>query len=70
MSSRPPREGKVEFLSWRSLITGAAPKPDEIRRFIEVKPRLDFNALEPGKEANDVDPRRRAGSWASRPPMA
>ena len=45
--------GKTEFLSWRALITGAAPRPEEIRRFIEVKPRLDFNALEPGKEAND-----------------
>jgi uncharacterized protein len=47
-------KGKTEFLSWRSLITGAPPKPEEIRRFIEVKPRLDFNALEPGKEANDT----------------
>jgi hopanoid biosynthesis associated RND transporter like protein HpnN len=47
-------QGKVEYLSWRSLITGAAPKPEEIRHFIEVKPRLDFNALEPGKEANDT----------------
>jgi hopanoid biosynthesis associated RND transporter like protein HpnN len=45
--------GKTKFLSWRSLITGAPPKPEEIRRFIEVKPRLDFNALEPGQEAND-----------------
>ncbi|HEX4118093.1 MAG TPA: MMPL family transporter [Rhizomicrobium sp.] len=47
-------QGKVEYLSWRSLITGAAAKPEEIRRFIEVKPRLDFNALEPGKQANDT----------------
>jgi len=47
-------QGKVEYLSWRSLITGAPAKPDEIRRFIEVKPRLDFNALEPGKEASDA----------------
>ncbi len=46
--------GRTEFLSWRSLITGTAPKPEEIRRFIEVKPRLNFDALEPGKEANDV----------------
>jgi hopanoid biosynthesis associated RND transporter like protein HpnN len=45
--------GKTEYLSWRSLITGAKPRPEEIRRFIEVKPRLDFNALEPGQEAND-----------------
>jgi hopanoid biosynthesis associated RND transporter like protein HpnN len=47
-------QGKVEFLSWRSLITGEAPKPEEIRHFIEVNPRLDFNALEPGKEASDT----------------
>jgi hopanoid biosynthesis associated RND transporter like protein HpnN len=46
--------GKTEFMSWRSLITGAAPKPEEIRRFIEVKPRLDFNALEPGLEASNA----------------
>ena len=45
--------GKTEFLSWRALITGAPPRPEEIRHFIEVKPRLDFNALEPGREAND-----------------
>ena len=63
-------QGKVEYLSWRSLITGAPAKPEEIRRFIEVKPRLDFNALEPGKEASDAiraDARR---SWALRRPMA
>src|SRR6201996_2832416 len=51
---RAAAQGKVEYLSWRSLITGAPPKPEEIRRFIEVKPRLDFNALEPGKEASDT----------------
>ena len=44
--------GKVDYLSWRSLITGAAPRQEEIRRFITVKPRLDFNALEPGLEAS------------------
>ncbi|HET7086676.1 MAG TPA: MMPL family transporter [Rhizomicrobium sp.] len=47
-------KGKTEFLSWRSLITGTPPKPEEIRHFIAVKPRLDFNVLEPGKEANDM----------------
>lgn len=45
--------GKTDFMSWRSLITGTKPRLEEIRRFIEVKPRLDFNALEPGLEAND-----------------
>lgn len=45
---------ETRFLSWRSLITGAPAKPEEIRRFIEVKPRLDFNALEPGAEASNA----------------
>ena len=54
MCSTPPRKGKTDYLSWRSLITGAPPRPEEIRRFIEVKPRLDFNALEPGPEASDA----------------
>jgi hypothetical protein len=44
--------GKVTYLSWRSLITGAASKPEELRRFITVKPVLDFNALEPGEKAS------------------
>ncbi len=47
-------QGRTEFMSWRSLITGAAPRQEEIRRFIEVKPRLDFNALEPGLQASDA----------------
>jgi hopanoid biosynthesis associated RND transporter like protein HpnN len=47
-------QDRVDYLSWRSLITGAKPKPEELRRFIEVKPRLDFNVLEPGKEASDA----------------
>jgi uncharacterized protein len=45
--------GKTRFMSWRSLITGAPPRPEEIRKFIEAKPRLDFNALEPGLEADE-----------------
>jgi hopanoid biosynthesis associated RND transporter like protein HpnN len=44
--------GQVKFLSWRSLITGAPPRPEEIRRFIEIQPTLDFNALEPGLKAS------------------
>ncbi|HKQ45725.1 MAG TPA: MMPL family transporter [Rhizomicrobium sp.] len=45
-------KGKTQYLSWRSLITGAPARSEELRRFIEVKPRLDFNALEPGLEAS------------------
>ena len=46
--------GQTQYLSWRSLITNAPPKPEEIRRFIEVKPHLNFDALEPGAEASDA----------------
>jgi len=45
-------KGRLAFLSWRSLITGAAPRPEEIRRFIEVQPVLDYDALEPGLKAS------------------
>jgi hopanoid biosynthesis associated RND transporter like protein HpnN len=47
-------QGHTHYMSWRSLVTGAAPRPEEVRRFIEVKPRLDFNALEPGLEASNA----------------
>src|SRR6185503_9875742 len=32
--------------------TGSAPRAEELRRFIEVKPVLDFEALEPGARAS------------------
>ncbi len=40
--------GRPTFFSWRSLLTGQAPDPRELRRFIEIKPRLDYAALQPG----------------------
>ena len=44
--------GKVQYLSWRAMMTGTKPRPEELRRFIEVQPNLDFNALEPGLKAS------------------
>ena len=46
--------GKVTYLSWRSLVGGAPARPDELRRFITVKPVLDFKALQPGAAASDA----------------
>jgi hypothetical protein len=46
--------GQTAYLSWRSLITGTKPSPQETRRFIEVKPVLDFGALEPGENATNA----------------
>ncbi|MES2255064.1 MAG: MMPL family transporter [Pseudomonadota bacterium] len=45
-------QGRTDYLSWRALVTGSAPRPEELRRFIEVKPVLDFDALEPGARAS------------------
>jgi len=46
--------GQVRYLSWRAMMTGAPPRPEELRRFIEVQPALDFNALEPGQRASQT----------------
>ena len=40
--------------SWSELMTGEAPAAQELRRFIHVKPILDYGALEPGAAATDV----------------
>ncbi len=46
-------KGQTAFLSWRSLVTGSPLTTRDTRRFIEVKPTLDYTALEPGQEAED-----------------
>ncbi len=45
-------QGRTDYLSWRALVTGSPPRPEELRRFIVIKPRLDFDALEPGARAS------------------
>ncbi|MCL2452139.1 MAG: MMPL family transporter, partial [Alphaproteobacteria bacterium] len=45
--------GEPVFFSWRGLISGETPDRRELRRFIEVKPILDYAALMPGERASD-----------------
>ena len=40
--------------SWRELLSGMPSTPADLRKFIEASPVLDFNSLEPGKEATDA----------------
>ena len=47
-------QGKTPTFSWRRLITGRPPKPSELRRFVDIQPVLDFDALEPGGKATAV----------------
>ena len=46
--------GKPAFLSWRAMVTGDKPTHREARRFIEVRPKLDFQALMPGAVATQA----------------
>ncbi|MET0640674.1 MAG: MMPL family transporter [Hyphomicrobium sp.] len=46
--------GKPTFFSWGELLTGGKPSPSELRRFLEVKPVLNYSDLEPGAEATDL----------------
>jgi hopanoid biosynthesis associated RND transporter like protein HpnN len=47
-------KGKDPAFSWRRLITGRAPEPSELRRFVNIQPVLDFDDLQPGRKATAV----------------
>lgn len=40
--------------SWQELLTGEASKPGDLRKFVDIVPKLDYSALEPGKQATDA----------------
>jgi uncharacterized protein len=46
--------GRPASFSWRAMLNGRPPKADETRRFIEIRPVLDYTALTPGKAATDA----------------
>jgi uncharacterized protein len=46
--------GRPAHFSWHVLASGTPPEPGELRRFLQVQPVLDFNALEPGRAATDA----------------
>ena len=46
--------GRPARLSWRRLLSGGQSEPRELRRFILIKPKLDYNALEPAAAALDL----------------
>jgi len=46
--------GHPASFSWRVLASGKAAEPEELHRFIEVEPVLDYSALEPGRAASDA----------------
>jgi hopanoid biosynthesis associated RND transporter like protein HpnN len=46
--------GEAGDFSWSALFSGAPPTVQDKRRFIQVKPVLDYSALEPGAAASDA----------------
>jgi uncharacterized protein len=46
--------GRSTTFSWGELLTGGTPSPSELRRFLEVKPVLNYADLEPGADATDL----------------
>jgi hopanoid biosynthesis associated RND transporter like protein HpnN len=44
--------GKPAHFSWQALLSGKRPDPNDIRRFIEIHPVLDYSALEPGQRSS------------------
>ncbi len=46
LADRPPS------FSWRSLMSGKPAAPSELRRLINIRPVLDYHALQPGEKAS------------------
>jgi len=53
-TAREAVAGQPASFSWRVLASGKPAQPNELRRFIEVEPVLDFTALEPGRAATNT----------------
>ncbi|MBB4197135.1 hypothetical protein CCR94_13955 [Rhodoblastus sphagnicola] len=46
--------GKAANFSWSALFSGAPPSVADKRRFLQISPKLDYSALEPGASASDA----------------
>jgi uncharacterized protein len=46
--------GRYAPLSWQHLLSGRAPRPGELRHFILTKPILNYDELQPGKNATEA----------------
>ena len=46
--------GRPASFSWQELLSGEPSKPGDLRKFVDIVPKLDYSALEPGKQATDA----------------
>ncbi len=47
--------GRPGSFSWQELLTGEKPKASDLRKFVDITPKLDYSALDPGKQAIEPD---------------
>src|SRR5262249_56039857 len=47
-------DGRPASFSWQALAAGKPAAPEDLRRFIQIEPKLDFCALEPGRAPPDA----------------
>jgi hopanoid biosynthesis associated RND transporter like protein HpnN len=43
--------GRPSSFSWQELVRGEPPAPGDLRRYIQIRPVLDYTSLEPGEKA-------------------
>jgi hopanoid biosynthesis associated RND transporter like protein HpnN len=46
--------GRPASFSWQSMLNGQEPKPADVRQLIEVRPVLDYAALQPGETSSNA----------------
>jgi hypothetical protein len=46
--------GRPATFSWQEMLTNEKSKPGDLRKFVDILPKLDYSALEPGKQATDA----------------
>jgi uncharacterized protein len=46
--------GQPATFSWREMVQGNPPKRDELLRFLTIRAKLDFSALEPGLQSSEA----------------
>jgi uncharacterized protein len=46
--------GRPASFSWQEMMRGEAPKPGDLRRYIQIRPILDYASLEPGERATQA----------------
>jgi hopanoid biosynthesis associated RND transporter like protein HpnN len=51
---RAAADGRSGDFSWSALFSGAPASVQDKRRFLQISPKLDYSALEPGAQASDA----------------